>query len=124
MVKNYRKNIWHSGDIITTSKMNNIINMSSISNNIYKIPIEYDEQNNIYKINKSFNEIVNMMEKGFCYFIMQDIEENYEQYQFDYFIGIKKDNKVIITSNEVLSFIESNRIMVQYIDNNDDSIVK
>lgn len=117
MAKNYKKNIWHSGDIITTSKMNNIINMSSISNNIYRIPIEYDEQNGIYKINKTFNEIVNLMEKGLCYFIIQNIGENYEQYQFDCLIAIKKNNKAIVSGNNI-TFIENNGIMVQHTDNN------
>ena len=115
----YNKSIWNSGDIITTEKWNNIKNNTSLINT-YQLPVtcEWNVMNEELHItiNKSYNEILNLIQNGvLCYYI--ENYNNQEEFYIDYIIGY---NGLLIQTNYYdfhISAIDSNK-MVNFDDSN------
>ena len=83
------KTVWYPGDIITTEKWNKINNNLSILGALQLQITEVENEElslskaidneSIYTINKSYKEVIDLIKKGVCcYIVMSDIytEEN------------------------------------------------
>ena len=80
----YNKTLWSPGDIITTSKWNNLTETTSFPLKIHKIPFTY-ESNGYAELDITPDDLVELLQKGyFCYFY--DNSDQDELYL--YFIGV------------------------------------
>lgn len=74
----YEKNIWQNGDIITKEKLNNMedgISQTNMGGKI-EVTITRGEGKTKYTLNKTYNEIVNLINNGIVPFVLHQSNDN------------------------------------------------